>query len=129
MLYVAHTENIYIQHALQGEELKVGPYFLDAYAEIVDKPTAFDSMVVFFHGCPVCYCENDFNPLLDATYRQLYNRMTIKTEFLKKQGFEVKTLWEHEWKAMLANDNRVGVFLRGKKVTVAFDSQRHPLWG
>ncbi|XP_075784357.1 uncharacterized protein LOC106731428 [Pelodiscus sinensis] len=111
LLYVSHTENLYIQHALQDRELKVGSYFLDGYAEVEGKPTAIEFNGCFFHGCPVCYCENDFSHLLEATYGQLYNRTIIKTEFLKKQGFEVRTLWEHEWQAMLANDNRVGAFL------------------
>ncbi|XP_053573371.1 uncharacterized protein LOC128663189 isoform X1 [Bombina bombina] len=111
LMYVAHKEGIAIQHALRGGERRVGKYCLDGYAVINNVPTAFEFQGCFYHGCPVCYNENDTNEVTDSTYSQLYNKYIVKKLFLQSCGFEVRVLWEHEWLAMLAKDKELQAFI------------------
>lgn len=52
LMYISHMESIYIQHALQGDEYRVGPYYLHGYAVIKGVPTAFEYNGCFYQGCP-----------------------------------------------------------------------------
>lgn len=111
LLYIAHSEKISIQHALQGGEKQVGTYFLDGFAIINGVLTAFEFYGCFFHGCPICYKAHDFNSLLDSTYGLLYTRTRTREEYLKGLGFVVRTIWEHEWNDMLKNNEDLKRFL------------------
>ncbi|XP_032094416.1 uncharacterized protein LOC116523417 [Thamnophis elegans] len=116
LLYIEHTEKLNIQHALKGGEKKVGKYFLDGFAVINGTPTAFEFHGCFFHGCPVCYSEKDFNKLLDSTYGSLHSRTRIKEEYLRSQGYAVRCIWEHEWRAMVEEDTSLKQFLVENKL-------------
>ncbi|KAM8952930.1 LOW QUALITY PROTEIN: uncharacterized protein RCH25_043680 [Pelodytes ibericus] len=114
LMYVAHKEGITIQHALQGGEKAVGNYFLDGYALINGQPTAFEFQGCFYHGCPSCYNEKAFNPVTNTTYAQLHHKTCVRTHFLKRQGYVVREIWEHEWSNMLETDKDIQVFLLEK---------------
>ncbi|XP_059582038.1 uncharacterized protein LOC132250018 [Alligator mississippiensis] len=96
LMYISEKENIQIQHALQGGEFHVGPYFLDGYANIGGEPTAFEFNGCFFHGCVTCYNEKDQNPLTGTTFGFLNYQALHKIDYLKREGFTVRTIWEHE---------------------------------
>lgn len=116
LLHIEHTENLDIQHALKGGEKQVGKYFLDGFSVINGVPTAFEFHVCFFHGCPVCYSEKDFNKLCDSTYGGLHKRTMIKEEYLRDQGYAVRSIWEHEWRGRLENDPALKQFLMENKL-------------
>ncbi|XP_065436103.1 uncharacterized protein LOC135979895 isoform X1 [Chrysemys picta bellii] len=111
LLYISHKENIQIRHALQGGELQVGPYFLDGYANVDGVRTAFEFNGCFFHGCVTCYCEKAQNPMTGTSFGFLYYKTQLKTDYLKRLGFVVRTLWEHEWEVMKETDRELADFL------------------
>ncbi|XP_059577891.1 uncharacterized protein LOC132248570 [Alligator mississippiensis] len=111
LMYISEKENIQIQHALQGAEFHVGPYFLDGYANIGGEPTAFEFNGCFFHGCVTCYNEKDQNPLTGTTFGFLNYQALHKTDYLKREGFTVRTIWKHEWRALLETDGELADFL------------------
>ncbi|XP_019340259.2 uncharacterized protein LOC106737847 isoform X1 [Alligator mississippiensis] len=111
LMYISEKENIPIQHALQGGEFQVGPYFLDGYANIDGKQMAFEFNSCFFRGCLICYYEKDWNPLMGTTYGFLNYQTLYKTDYLKRAGFTVQTVWEHEWRALLQSDRKLTDFL------------------
>ncbi|KAM3921576.1 uncharacterized protein RB166_010983 [Leptodactylus fuscus] len=111
LMYVARSENIEIQHALRGGEKKVGKYFLDGYANVDGQETAFEFQGCFYHGCRVCYNDEDENSVTDTTFGQLYYNTQRKRRYLHSCGFKVRELWEHEWKEMVEKDAGVRAFL------------------
>ncbi|XP_041435694.1 uncharacterized protein LOC121399337 [Xenopus laevis] len=128
LMYIAHKEGLAIQHALQGGEKKVGKYWLDGYAFDNGKHIAFEFQGCFYHGCRVCYCEDDFNRVTGTYFIQLNHKTQIKTNFLKTRGFEVRELWEHEWHAMLESDKDLQAFIQEKKFPQPL-SPRDALYG
>ncbi|XP_040276243.1 uncharacterized protein LOC120991509 [Bufo bufo] len=128
LMYLEHAEGISIQHALKGGEKKVGKYFLDGYAFVNGKHTAFEFQGCFYHGCPVCYNEQDSNELTKSSYGQLYQSFLVRKSRLQRQGFTVRVLWEHEWREMIANDLGVKDFLIKMKFPTPLDP-RDALYG
>lgn len=72
LMYILKKENNKIQHALQGGEFQLGPYFLDSYAKTVWKPTAFEFNDCFCYGCVTCYNKKAWNPMMRTTYTVLH---------------------------------------------------------
>lgn len=128
LMYVAHTENINIQHALKGGEKHVGKYFLDGYAFVDGRDTAFEFLGCFYHGCPDCYSRDDPNEGTKYTYNQRYQRVQDKKKFLEGLGYVVRILWEHEWDEMLKVDKPLQEFLLEKKLPEPLDP-RNALYG
>lgn len=111
LMYVSHTENMVIQHALRGGEKQVGKYFLDGYAYVNGQHIAFEFQGCFYHGCPICYNENDTNNVTKTTYGQLYHTFLAKKRYLQYSGYTVRVLWEHEWNEMLEKDSILQAFV------------------
>ncbi|XP_069469232.1 uncharacterized protein [Ambystoma mexicanum] len=101
LMYLSHQDGIPIQHALRGGEKKIGLYFLDGYACLNGEELAYEFNGCFFHGCPRCYKENDYNTMMGCTNDHLHRRTLLKKNFLENKGLRVITLWEHEWTDML----------------------------
>ncbi|XP_073497547.1 uncharacterized protein [Phyllobates terribilis] len=112
LMYVSYKEKINIQHALRGGEKKVGKYFLDGYALINDVHTAFEFLGCIYHGCPTCFNSVVGNPIAKSKKNgELYDKYERKKRYLERCKFQVRTLWEHDWKEMVKNDQEVKVFL------------------
>lgn len=114
LMYVSAKEDIHIQNALQGGEYRLGPYYLDGYAVIKGVPTAFEYNGCFYHGCLRCYKPHEVNKMLGTTFEHLHRRTLMKAEYVEKQGFAIRTLWEHEWIDMLASDAELCSFIKSR---------------
>ena len=90
--YTAEKRGIHIQHARNGGEKRVGDYFLDGYHE--ETHTAFEVHGCFWHGCPKCYARDTVNPVNDKTMWELHHRTAAKSEYLRRQGYNVVEVWE-----------------------------------
>lgn len=128
LMYVSHTENIAIQHALRGGEKKVGLYYLDGYACVDGKNIAFEFQGCFYHGCPVCYKETDSNEVTNTTYGQLYYTSVVKQRYLQACGFTIRLMWEHEWQAMIKTDVQLQEYLKNMQFPEPLDP-RDALYG
>ena len=82
-----------IQHALNGGEVKMGPYYLDGYEE--DTNTAYEFMGCWSHGCIKCYRDRDkVHAYSLRTMEELYNSTLIRVKELREQGITVVQMWE-----------------------------------
>ncbi|XP_027136084.1 uncharacterized protein LOC113746038 [Larimichthys crocea] len=61
--WVARSNNVFIQHALNKGEKQVGPYFVDGFAKIDGVAYAWEFLGCFYHGCPSCFNPHDTCPL------------------------------------------------------------------
>lgn len=110
---ISHTRDIFIQHARNRGEKKIGPYFVDGYAKIGSEEHAWEFLGCFFHGCPTCFDPRSVNPLLGVRYEELHFATQKKLQTLRSE-YKVNTvaLWEHEWTDMKKSDQRVKAFLQ-----------------
>ena len=80
-----------------GRECKIGPFFVDGMAILPNGKTRiyeFNGCYWHRHNCLLCkklYTEED---------RKIYERTIAREKFLKKCGFEVKSIWECEFREL-----------------------------
>ncbi|XP_025767680.1 uncharacterized protein LOC112848298 [Oreochromis niloticus] len=112
--YLSYTQGVFIRHALNQGEKKLGAYYLDGYALINDKPYVWEFLGCYFHGCVKCFSNQaDINPLLDLTFAELNSRTEEKLVKLRTEhNVCLVTIWEHEWTELKRTDVSVINFLK-----------------
>ena len=95
--YIQKSEGIYIIHALNGKEHKVGKYRVDGYCEATK--TVYEFNGCMFHGCQKC-----FNPFstnaFGEKYIDLFNDTNRRKAYIQSKGYKVVEMWECEWKRL-----------------------------
>ena len=100
---IANEKSIYIQHARNDGEFRIGRYSVDGYHEKTN--TVYEFLGDLYHGCPVCYPKrNQLSPITGETMQHLYNSTMNRLEEIKVKGFNVEIMWEHEFDAKIKND-------------------------
>lgn len=89
------TQNINIQHALNGGEFKLGKYSIDGYCE--ETNTCYEFYGIFFHGCPDVYASDFMNTKVGKTMGEIYERTIEKENYIKSLGYNLIIKWEHDW--------------------------------
>ncbi|XP_060731092.1 uncharacterized protein LOC132848976 [Tachysurus vachellii] len=112
--YISTTHNLPIQHALNEGEVGFGSYFVDGYCEVGHTRKAFEILGCFYHGCEKCFPSSAPHPLNSkVSFGDVRVRSLEKIKYLQDtHNLHVKTLWEHEWREMKENDERVINFLK-----------------
>ncbi|MFH1013611.1 MAG: hypothetical protein V1769_03775, partial [Thermoplasmatota archaeon] len=57
----------------------------------------------YWHGNPEKFDPDDTNKICHKTYNELYNETFKKFDILKMNGYNVKYIWETDWKRFKAN--------------------------
>ncbi|KAM9741015.1 uncharacterized protein ACNS7B_012259 isoform 1-T1 [Menidia menidia] len=118
-----------IQHALNRGERKIGPYFVDGYAEVNGVKTAFEFYGCLFHGCPRCFMPNHTCPLRGVSFEALHTATIERERALQfVYGLDLQIMWEHEWVEMKTSDSGVMRFLQSFKPPTPL-SPREALYG
>ncbi|XP_025766946.1 uncharacterized protein LOC112848118 [Oreochromis niloticus] len=128
--YLSYTQGVFIRHALNQGEKKLGSYYLDGYALINDKPYVWEFLGCYFHGCVKCFSNQaDINPLLDLTFAELNSRTEEKLAKLRTEhNMCLVTIWEHEWTELKRTDVSVINFLKHYEPPEPLN-HRHALFG
>ena len=96
--YVERTQNIYIRHARNEGEMKIGKYKVDGYCK--EKKIIFEYNGCYFHGCPVCYHSDAKNRKRDGQLMvELYHATLAKKKYIESilPDYTYVTMWEHDW--------------------------------
>jgi hypothetical protein len=103
--YISEKENIFIQHARNMGEKRIGKYLVDGYCE--ERKKIFEFQGCAFHGCLKCMGEFTFNPIVQCSNFVLRKRTEDKIKFLKeiKPDFEIIEIYEHEWDKFCAENS------------------------
>jgi hypothetical protein len=96
--YIACKENIYIQHKCnEGEYMIKEIGRVDGYHS--ETNTVYEFHGCWFHGCPECFKDRELEHpiILNKTYEDLYIRTITRDERIRKAGYNLVVVWEHEW--------------------------------
>eukprot|EP00057_Strongylocentrotus_purpuratus_P035473 XP_799265.2 PREDICTED: uncharacterized protein LOC594742 [Strongylocentrotus purpuratus] len=100
LAHVAEQENIYIQHARNEGEVKVGRYYMDGYC--LENKTVYEFNGCFWHGCQKCYSFNTDSgrPGVKKTMGELYLDTLEKERCVQNilKDWKYVTMWECDWK-------------------------------
>jgi hypothetical protein len=108
--YVSETQKIRIDHCMNGNEKKIGPYSIDGFCEQTNTVFEFDGC--FVHGCPTCFKETTFNPLQRCSMGYLYERHVSRKKYIIQCGYLYESIWEHEWDSLVETDENVRQFVK-----------------
>jgi hypothetical protein len=73
----------------------VGHYIVDG----IKNNTIYEFLGDYWHGNPACYDSFDKNPSKNKTFGELLSETFGRFDALKNMGYEVKYIWESEWKS------------------------------
>lgn len=103
--YMAVKDNVSIRHALNhvdGEyRVMVGSkrYQVDGFCS--DTNTVYEYHGSFWHGNPKIYKPDEINTIVHKTMGELYDTTVKKENALREAGYNVVTMWDKEWRAVI----------------------------
>ena len=104
MDYVMETEGIDILHARNHiGEVRIGPYLVDGYDPITR--TVYEFNGCHFHGCSDCKKDQD------ELGKERKMHTETKEKYLRHKGYNMKIMWEHEFKALRKSDPELKQFI------------------
>lgn len=98
---VAEELCIFIQHALNIGEKRIGKYYVDGFCENTNTIYEFEGCT--FHGCTKCYSRDQINRLNHKTMGELYDKTMAREIILLELGYVVTTIWECDYRRILKN--------------------------
>ena len=117
--WAAHSNNIAIQHALNGGEKRVPG---TKYCEATN--TAFEYNGCIFHGCEVCFPvdrEQTKHPYTGQSMSELYVLTLKKKAYVQRLGMNYVCIWEHSFKDQIQNDIQLRSFVQTLDISERLD--------
>ena len=108
MEYLMDSEKIHILHGRNHiGEVRIGPYLVDGYDPITR--TVYEFNGCYFHGCSDC--EKDQDEL--GKERKMHTK--TKEKYLRLKGYNMRIIWEHEFKSQKKSDVQLKQFIRQRQ--------------
>ena len=104
--YISETDNVYIQHAMNGDEHfipTVGK--VDGFCKTTN--TVYEFQDCFWHGCSKCYTEDRINPVLQRDMVELQRTTELKNIKIRDLGYNLVEVYECEIKKITRLKNIV----------------------
>ena len=94
--YLAEHNNVFIQHAKNIGEFKIGKYLVDGYD--LQRNIIYEFNGCLFHGCQKCYSENTWNTLKQETMKTTFAKHCQRLDFIKNNSSNatIVEMWECE---------------------------------
>lgn len=109
--YLAHRDNINIQHGRNKGEKQIGQYKVDGFYEHNGQEIVLEFHGCFWHGCPNCYSKSTINPVVEMSMADLYARTLEKKQYLEQEGYTYHSIWECDFKQQLENDQAMKIYV------------------
>lgn len=87
--YMNITDRYYTIHQWKAKKV-------DGYDKKTN--TVYEFLGDYYHGNPKIYNRNDINPTIKRFYGELYDDTLKKMNKVKSLGYNVKYIWENDWK-------------------------------
>jgi len=94
--FMAQKDNIHIEHARNGGEYAIPGSRFRADGFCRETNTIYEFHGCYFHGCK-CYDPNETNTISKKSMSELYDKTLQKEAYIRSAGYNLITIWEHEW--------------------------------
>jgi len=109
--YRSQLDGVYIQHAENGGEFCIPGTKFKADGYIPATKTVLEHNGCYHHGCIRCYNRKDYNQICKKTMEELYNKTMEREKIIKKLGYKMIVIWEHEWDEIVKKgENKISWF-------------------
>ena len=98
-----------IEHGRNGKEAKIGNCFVDGIDRTTNTIYEYNGCV--HHGCPDCTNPTDRTPFRQITMVQAYEETERKRHYLENCGFQIETMWTHDWFRLKSENDQVKEFV------------------
>ena len=94
---IASNENVYIQHAINGNEYKIPgtKYKADGYCK--ETNTIYEFHGDYWHGNPKKFPSDEYNHSTKCTMGTLFNKTIHKENVIKNLGYNLVSIWELDY--------------------------------
>ena len=106
MDYISSKENIRILHARNHREVRIGGYLVDGKNSKTNQ--IYEYFGCWWHGCPTCKIQRD--TIMENRWAYTQQR----TKYLQDRGYEVVSIWEHEYKQMPSSNADLKAFVTAR---------------
>jgi len=97
-------ENKWLDYlGIKERQVRIGKYIVDGFDKATN--TIYEFNGDFWHGNPEIFNSNDFNNVLKKTFGDLYEKTINKEMMLKKQGYNIISIWENDFNKTILNGN------------------------
>ncbi|XP_062602299.1 uncharacterized protein LOC134264018 [Saccostrea cucullata] len=113
LTWMSHQNGCHIRHARNGGEVPIGNYTVDGYQEATR--TVYEFYGCYWHGCPTCYpsLQTETHPhRTQFTYQQLHEKTLRRTADLEDMGYNVCSIWKHDFDQQVQQDETLQQFVR-----------------
>ncbi len=96
---IEKLENISIQHiGNSSKEFKIPTtnYKVDGYCK--ETNIVFEYYGSYFHADPKVYKSDFYNKTIKKTMGEIYQKTIARENIIKELGYEVRVMWENDWK-------------------------------
>ena len=94
---IIETEQIYIQHALNGGEFLIPGTRLKADGFCSETNTIYEFHGNYWHGNPELYEANVLNESTNCTMGELYRKTLNREKEIKELGYNLVVMWENDY--------------------------------
>ncbi|XP_051801647.1 uncharacterized protein LOC127533173 [Acanthochromis polyacanthus] len=111
--WVSRDRGVFIQHALNAGEKRLGRYFVDGYSEAGGVKYVWEFLGCFYHDCPSCFQPHETCSLTGRSFGELHCDTMARLNALEsKEGVKVVLMREHSWDEMKKSNPSVRAFLQ-----------------
>ena len=116
MEWLNSTQNANIKHKMnQGNELRIGPYFVDGYNP--NTRDIYEFLGCFFHGHSCVTWKNKI------TQKERYDKTVNRIGFLEQKGYTIHRIWQCEFQKQINESEQLRQFIKDRRPTFY---QKHP---
>ena len=107
---VAHSEGVFIEHARNVGEHKIGKYRVDGFDR--QNGVVYEFNGCRWHGCPKCFPNRDSrDPQTQQTMKEIYDHTMAREEYLRKRVRDVRVIFECDYDRVVRENPAVADFV------------------
>nr|XP_042904476.1 uncharacterized protein LOC122270590 [Parasteatoda tepidariorum] len=113
--FISVSEGRHISHALNGRgEVIIDGLKVDGFC--AETNTIYQYHGCFYHGCEKCFDPDAVNPVSGETMNKLRTQTNIISDRLKKKGYTLQEIWEHDFNDLKVKNSELKTFLEDHEI-------------
>ncbi len=99
---IEFLNHLKIPDTLENRQKYINPYKVDG----IKGNKIFEFLGDYYHGNPLIYDMNKYNPTCHKTFGELYKDLCEKFNKLNDIGYSIYYMWENDWKSWIKNKSQ-----------------------